>query len=71
VVGGFTSSLKVVALGMVEKPWGLPREVLEGRGLTDNFLGFFFFLFFQRDREGRLFMQLLPVRKFDLPFSSL
>jgi hypothetical protein len=48
VVGGFTSSLKVVALGMVEKPWGLPREVLEGRGLTDNFLGNFFSFFSER-----------------------
>lgn len=68
VVDGFTSSLKVVALGMGEKPWGLPREVLEGRGLTDNSFGF---CFSQREREGMLFMQLLTVRKFDLPISSL
>lgn len=68
MVDGFTSSLKVVALGMGEKPWGLPREVLEGRVLTDNSFGF---CFSQREREGMLFMQLLTVRKFDLPISSL
>ena len=45
MVGGFTSSQKVVVLKMVEKPWGLPRGVLEGKGLLENFFFFFFFLY--------------------------